>query len=200
MKILIVTGPPYSGKGTQCEIISKAIGFKTISTGDRCRQEKESQTEIGLIMSRYEEKGDLVPDPVMKNLFSQILDENSGEKGIILDGYPRTKPQVDDLIALVRSKKEQISLVINIDVPKDELLARAMKRAASSNRKDDQDPAIHLKRVQIFEESTRPAIAYMKTLLPVVVIDGMGDIDTITKRIMGVIEKDYYSGPDATFD
>ncbi len=104
------------------------------------RQEKSNKTEIGLIMSKFEEKGDLVPDSIMKNLFNQIIDENKNEKGIILDGYPRTKAQVDDLIELLNSKNEDISLVINIDVPKNELLIRANKRAEVSSREDDKDP------------------------------------------------------------
>ena len=183
MKILIVTGPPYSGKGTQCEILSRTMGYTHLSTGDRCRKEKEDRTAIGEIMSQYEEKGDLVPDSIMKTLFSQIVDENKGQKGIILDGYPRTIPQVDDLIELVSAKKEEISLVINIDVPKDELLARALKRAETSTREDDKNPETHLKRVMVFETATRPAIEYMKTKLRVTDIDGIGPIDEITGRI-----------------
>ncbi|WP_431215144.1 adenylate kinase family protein [Puia sp. P3] len=139
MKIIIVMGPPYSGKGTQCEIISKALGFEHISTGERCRQEKLNKTEIGQIMASFEEKGDLVPDAIMKKLFGQIIDENKKNKGIILDGYPRTKKQVDDLIELTKARNEKISLVINIDVPKHELLKRAAKRAEVSNREDDKD-------------------------------------------------------------
>lgn len=183
MKILIITGPPYSGKGTQCEILSKTLHFTHLSTGDRCRQEKASRTEIGLIMSRYEEKGDLVPDSIMKTLFGQILDENRSRAGIILDGYPRTKPQVDDLIELVAAKGLEIARVINIRVPREELLQRAMKRAADSKREDDRDPETHLKRVHIFEEQTLPAIAYMRTKLSIADIDGMGRIDEITGRI-----------------
>ena len=101
MKILIITGPPYSGKGTQCEILKNLLNYKHISTGDRCRLEKEQGTEIGKELSKYEKKGDLVPDQIIKTLFSQILDENRSEEGIILDGYPRTIPQMDDLLALV---------------------------------------------------------------------------------------------------
>lgn len=183
MKILIVTGPPYSGKGTQCEIISKALHFIHLSTGDRCRQEKANRTEIGKILTQYEEKGDLVPDSIMKTLFSKILDENRTEKGIILDGYPRTKPQVDHLLELAKAKNQEVSLVINIEVQKEELLARALKRAADSNREDDKDPETHLKRVRIFEAATRPAIDYMKTLFAVADVDGMGTIEEITRRI-----------------
>ncbi|WP_108866500.1 adenylate kinase family protein [Aquimarina aquimarini] len=183
MEILIITGPPYSGKGTQCELLNKQLNFKHISTGDRCRLEKENGTGIGKIMSEYEEKGDLVPDSIMKDLFSEILDENKSNSGIILDGYPRTKAQVDDLLELVCSKKMKIGKVLNIDVPKPELLIRAKKRAETSNRKDDKDPKIHTKRIEVFEESTRPAVEYMKSKIKVLTFDGLGTIEEITKRI-----------------
>lgn len=183
MEILIITGPPYSGKGTQCEILKEELKFQHISTGDRCRSEKQNETEIGKIMSEYEEKGDLVPDSIMKDLFSKILDENKSNNGIILDGYPRTEPQVNDLMELVESKNMKIGKVINIDVPKTELLKRAQKRAETSNRKDDKDAAIHIKRIEVFESSTRPAIEYMKSKIKVLTFDGLGTIDEITKRI-----------------
>lgn len=183
MEILIITGPPYSGKGTQCEILKEELQFEHISTGDRCRLEKQNETEIGKIMSQYEEKGDLVPDSIMKDLFSKILDENIKANGIILDGYPRTEPQVNDLLELVKSKNLKIGKVINIDVPKEELLKRAKKRAETSNRKDDKDANIHLKRIEVFESSTRPAIEYMKSKIKVLTFDGMGTIEEITKRI-----------------
>jgi adenylate kinase len=183
MEILIITGPPYSGKGTQCNVIKELLGFEHVSTGDKCREEKQKETEIGKIMSQYEEKGNLVPDSIMKDLFSKILDENKAKKGIILDGYPRTIAQVDDLLELVHSKKLKIGKVLNIDVPKSELLIRAQKRAETSTRKDDKDPEIHVKRIEVFEESTRPAIEYMKSKIKVLTFDGLGTIEEITERI-----------------
>ncbi|UZR93824.1 adenylate kinase family protein [Chondrinema litorale] len=183
MEILIITGPPYSGKGTQCDILKEQLDFTHISTGDRCRSEKQNKTEIGKIMSAYEEKGDLVPDSIMKDLFSQILDENKDKNGIILDGYPRTKSQVDDLIDLTNAKNLQIGKVLNIEVPKEELLKRAKKRAETSTRKDDKDASIHLKRIDVFESSTKPAVEYMKTKLKVDSFNGLGSVDDITDRI-----------------
>jgi adenylate kinase len=183
MEILIITGPPYSGKGTQCAILKEQLNFEHISTGDRCRLEKQNGTNIGKIMSEYEEKGDLVPDSIMKDLFSKILDENTSKAGIILDGYPRTKAQVDDLMELVDSKNKEIGKVLNIDVPKSELLIRAKKRAETSNRKDDKNPNIHVKRIEVFENSTRPAIEYMKSKIRVLTFDGLGSIYEITERI-----------------
>ena len=183
MKILLVTGPPYSGKGTQCEILEKELRFKHISTGERIRSEKKLKTDIGKTMSEYEEKGDLVPDSIMKDLLGKIIDENSNEKGIILDGYPRTESQVDTLIELLNEKDQKIDKVINIELAKEELLIRAKKRAEDSDRSDDKDSQTHIKRIEVFESSNRPAIEYMKTQFDVISIDGLGNIDKITKEI-----------------
>lgn len=183
MKILIITGPPYCGKGTQCEILKAQLDFIHLSTGDRIRLEKKNKTAFGKIMRAYEERGELVPDSLMKELIGQIIDENIQAKGIILDGYPRTKVQVDTLLDLVREKGKSIQKVLNIEVPKDELLLRAKKRAEMSTREDDQDPSMHFKRIEIFEIATRPAIEYMKQKLPVVTINGLGGIEEITNKI-----------------
>jgi adenylate kinase len=183
MEILIITGPPYSGKGTQCELLKTNLGFTHISTGDRIRNEKENKTSIGIVMSDFEEKGNLVPDEIMGDLIGQIIDENINSKGIILDGYPRTKSQVDTILSLLVAKKLDVKLVINIDVPKEELLVRAKKRALISNRKDDQNLDTHLKRIKIFDEETRLAIEYMNEKFEIINIDGLGTIENITKTI-----------------
>ena len=183
MEILIITGPPYSGKGTQCDLLKTNLGFSHISTGDRIRKEKDLQSPIGSTMTAYEENGILVPDEIMQDLIGQIIDENLNEKGIILDGYPRTKSQVDTILNVLADKKLRVSIVINIEVPKDELLARAKKRAQNSNRKDDQNLDTHLKRINIFETETRPAIEYMKSKFQVVNINGLATIENITQTI-----------------
>ena len=76
MEILIITGPPYSGKGTQCELLKILLGFTHISTGDRIRKEKEEKSPIGKIVMEYEESGALVPDEIMQDLIGLIIDEN----------------------------------------------------------------------------------------------------------------------------
>ncbi|XZF12551.1 adenylate kinase family protein [Chitinophagaceae bacterium MMS25-I14] len=187
MKILVITGPPYSGKGTQCEILKNELGYTHISTGDRIRAEKELGTEIGKIMQSYEEQGNLVPDAIMKQLLGNIIEEHAQETGIILDGYPRTAPQVDTLVEALSERGKAVNQVINIEVPKDELLARAAKRAETSQRADDKDSNIHFKRIDVFETATRPAIEYMKTVFTVNTIDGMGTIDEITGKIKSLI-------------
>ena len=183
MEILIITGPPYSGKGTQCEILKTSLDFNHVSTGDRVRREKEENTPIGKVMKSYEENGQLVPDEIMQQLIEQIIDENLHAKGIILDGYPRTRSQVNTIADLLAVKNLDVRNVINIDVPKEELLIRAKKRAEVSNRKDDLNYDIHLKRIEIFEQETRPAIEFMKEKFKVIDINGLGTIDSITKAI-----------------
>jgi len=190
MKILLMTGPPFSGKGTQCEILSREFKFKHISTGERCRFEKDNNTKIGLIMSEYEEKGNLVPDSIMKTLFDQIIEENSKEDGIILDGYPRTIAQVKDLAELLDLKFHTNAIVVNLDVSKEELIKRAVKRSKKSNRRDDQDSNIQLKRIEVFEKFTRPAIEYMKYKFKVLTYSGTGKIDEIAHSIFQGIKRE----------
>lgn len=184
MQILVVTGPPYSGKGTQCTELKKKLAYKHLSTGDRIREEKKQGTSRALAMKRYEEEGNLVPDSMMLELIEDMVEENRHELGIILDGYPRTIPQVDALLEMLDKKSLHIAKVINIEVPSDELLVRAKKRAEESKRKDDDDPETHFKRIRIFEAETRPAIEYFKSKVEVTDIDGLGEIEEITERIL----------------
>lgn len=183
MDIIIITGPPYSGKGTQCEFLKENFQLTHVSTGELIRSEKENKTELGRLMSEYADRGELVPDEVMKSLLAKAIDENLGNRGIILDGYPRTIPQVDTLLALTQEKNTPITYVLNIEVPMEELLKRAQKRAKASGRLDDQDPEIHTKRIGIFESSTKPAIEYLKSKLNVLNINGLGKIEDITALI-----------------
>lgn len=190
MQILVITGPPYSGKGTQCEILEETLNFKHISTGERIRTEKDNNTKIGLIMKEYEEKGLLVPDEIMAELLAQIIVENEKGKGIIFDGYPRTSPQVDTLIKLLKEKNKEVNQVINIEVPKKELLNRARERARNSTREDDKDVKTHLKRIEVFEENTKPAIEYLRVKIKVDDIDGIGTIEEITNRIKSKLRQE----------
>lgn len=188
MEFIIVTGPPYSGKGTQCELIEEHFNYKHVSTGDICRAEKAKNSSLGKIVSEYDIKGDLVPDHIMKELLSAFVEDNSQEELIILDGYPRTKKQVKDLEEILIDKQIEIRSVINIEVPKATLLERAKKRAETSDREDDKDPETHLKRIEIFQEETLPAIEYMKDYFKVDNLSGLGSINEIFQKVIKSIE------------
>ena len=189
MKIIIITGPPYSGKGTQCEKLLEDYDLVHVSTGEHIRQEKEDNTELGRIMSDYDVKGLLVPDEIMKKLLDKLITENLDSKGVILDGYPRTIPQVNDLIDVLKQKNLTIDKVLNIEVSHEELLIRAKERAESSDREDDKDIETHHRRIRVFKEETLPAIEFMKNQFEVDTFDGMGSIKEVTSRIKACIQK-----------
>lgn len=184
MEILIITGPPYSGKGTQCLALKNILGFKHISTGDRCRLEKRNNSYIGRILSKYETLGELVPDHIMRKLLNRILDENVNERGLILDGYPRTINQVNYLLKLVKLKVISINKVFQIEVEKKELIKRGIHRATKSNRQDDQDPRIRERRIEIYEKMIKPSIEHMKTKLNVFTCYSDGTKEELTQKII----------------
>ena len=188
MRFLIITGPPFSGKGTQCTFIQKEINCTHVSTGDLCRNEKAKGSDLGRQIADYDTKGDLVPDSIMNTLLAQFLDSHSQENAVILDGYPRTKKQVNDLIGILTERNIEVELVLNIQVPETELLKRAQERAKTSKRLDDKDPEVHIKRIRLFEQETKPAIDYMKSKFQVVDIDGMGSIGVTSEIIRSHIQ------------
>lgn len=181
MELLIITGAPYSGKGTQCEFLKEYLGYKHISMGDVCRSEKEKGTELGKIMSEYHEKGNLVPNQYIEEIFEKLIEDNIDEKGIILDGHPRTLSQVDQIVKMI--EKVHVQNVINIDVEESTLLERAKERAKNSDRPDDKDPTLHTKRIEVFKESTLPAVEYMSKILPFVNIDGNGTVEETREKV-----------------
>ena len=120
----------------------------------------------------------------MKNILIQILEENKQKEGLILDGYPRTKNQVDAFIELLNKKNIYIENIVSIYLPEEELIKRAKKRAETSNRKDDKDIIVIYRRIDIFESKTRPAIEYLKTKFNVIEVDGLGNIQDVTDSIL----------------
>jgi adenylate kinase len=183
MKLLVITGPPYSGKGTQCEILEKQLQYEHLSTGDVVRKEKDNDTAYARKAKEYSDAGELVPDHMMKDLLQSVIEQFQGKTGIILDGYPRTQPQVDTLIELIAEVGLEAGNVINVQVPHDELLKRAGIRAETSNRADDKNVKTRHKRINDFEEQTKPAIEYMRTKFNVIDIDGMHSVEAVTKAI-----------------
>lgn len=188
MKILIMTGAPYSGKGTQCELLEKEFGYKQISLGELCRAEKSKETAEGYIIAKQEETGDLVPNYIIKTLFTNALSDNKEKEGVIIDGYPRTNEQVDDLFNILSDNNLTIDKIFNIDVKEDILLQRAKERAKNSTRVDDKDPEIHLNRLNIFNEITKPCINYMNNIKEIINFEGNKPIDELYNEIKEQID------------
>lgn len=132
--IIIMLGAPGTGKGTVAGILQEKKGFKQISTGDIFRKNIKEQTELGKIADSYISKGSLVPDDITVELVKSVLDNEDIEKGIILDGFPRTINQAEELDKYLKSKDNKVDLVVNLTTPEKEIIERIVNRRVCSNQ------------------------------------------------------------------
>lgn len=134
MKRLIILGAPGSGKGSQCKWITKDYNVPHISTGDIFRKNISEGTELGKKAKEYMDKGALVPDELVIDLLKARLDEaDCVENGFLLDGFPRTLSQAEALSEYLDSKGIALDKVINLDVPDEEIMSRALNRRTCEN-------------------------------------------------------------------
>ena len=134
MKRLIILGAPGSGKGSQCKWITKDYNVPHISTGDIFRKNISEGTELGKKAKEYMDKGALVPDELVIDLLKSRLDEaDCVEQGFLLDGFPRTLSQAEALSEYLDSKGIALDKVINLDVPDEEIMSRALNRRTCEN-------------------------------------------------------------------
>ncbi len=183
MKLLIM-GPPGAGKGTQAKILSTKFNLVHLSTGDILRSEIKKGSPIGLEAQLYMNAGNLVPDKVLLAMMETTL-ENFKDKGLILDGFPRTIPQAEGLTSIFESLNQKIDYVINIYVNKDVLINRLVERAEKSGRADDTKEVI-VNRQKVYHKLTTPLIEYYKS--EIINIDGGGSIEEVTPRILNIIK------------
>ncbi|OJW82964.1 MAG: adenylate kinase [Bacteroidetes bacterium 46-16] len=185
---LILFGPPGSGKGTQSTNIVKSYNLQHISTGDLLRDEVSRQTPLGVEAQKYMDQGFLVPDEVVIGMISGKIDENPGVRGIIFDGFPRTKAQAEALDKLLEFKNTQIHLVLSLEVPEDELVRRMLGRAATSDRSDDNEEVIS-KRIKEYHAKTAPVAEYYDAQGKLERIKGDLDIQDTFKLLSREIDK-----------
>ena len=130
---LILLGAPGAGKGTVAKLLVDNYGIVQISTGDILRGAVKAGTEIGKKAEEYMKRGDLVPDSVIMGIMEERLQEDDCTKGFILDGFPRTIPQAEELGGLLKKLNIELDLIVNLDVPEAELLKRLTSRRTCSN-------------------------------------------------------------------
>jgi adenylate kinase len=132
MKIVLL-GAPGAGKGTIAKLLTDNDGSVQISTGDILRGAVKAGSELGKEAKGYMERGDLVPDSLIMNIMEARLQEPDCQKGYLLDGFPRTIPQAEELKKLLQKLGMKLDLVANLDVPKDVILDRLTTRRTCSN-------------------------------------------------------------------
>lgn len=185
---IVIFGPPGSGKGTQSEKIIEKYGFTHISTGDLLRNEITQNTQLGAIAKSYIDKGELVSDKLIIDMIDLKIEKMINIPGVIFDGFPRTADQAAALKDLLKAHKEKVNLVINLNVDRQELISRLLKRGETSGRSDDNLETIE-KRLKVYEDQTSPVLNFYKKEGNLLDIKGVGEIDEIFSMICASIDK-----------
>jgi adenylate kinase len=186
---IIIFGAPGSGKGTQSERITEKYNLLHISTGDMLRAEIAAKTELGELANSYISKGQLLPDQVIIDMLAKKLtDTAAGHKGVIFDGFPRTVAQAEALDVLLKKNKQDVSIMLELDVEKEELITRLLKRGQETGRSDDNLEVIQ-NRLEVYHNQTAPVIDYYKAAGKYTHIKGTGSIDEIFGRIAIALDK-----------
>ena len=183
---VVFMGPPGAGKGTQAQIVSAALGIPHISTGDLFRANVGGGTPLGLEAKRYMDAGEYVPDSVTNGMVRSRIAEPDCSPGFLLDGYPRTLDQVAELDAMLAEGGASLDRVVELTVVTDEVVERLLLRAQTSGRSDDTEDVIR-RRLEVYTEQTEPLTSVYSDRGILVRVDGMGEIDDITARVLAAL-------------
>jgi len=184
---LLIIGPPGAGKGTQAALIAESFGIPAISTGDIFRFNVKNETELGKKAKAFMDRGEYVPDSLTNELVRDRLSHDDAGRGFLLDGYPRTVDQVDELDAILNEMGRKLDVVIQLAADNDELVRRLASRAEIEGRADD-TPEVIRRRLEVYDEQTAVLIDIYAGRGLVARIDGLGDIAEVTGRIIEALE------------
>jgi adenylate kinase len=184
---LILMGPPGAGKGTQAKVVADHFGIPAISTGDIFRANVSEGTDLGRKAQEYMDAGEYVPDEVTNLMVRNRIDEPDAEPGFLLDGYPRTLAQVEELDSMIKFTGHELDAVVVLTVEREELVQRLIKRAETDGRSDDTEEVIR-RRQEVYAEQTEPLIDVYRDRNLLIEVDGMGEVDEVTKRIFAALE------------
>ncbi|ALX65587.1 adenylate kinase [Microbacterium sp. XT11] len=183
---LLIVGPQGSGKGTQGVRIAESYGIPVVSTGDIFRANIKQGTPLGQQVTEILDRGDLVPDELTSEIVRDRLSQDDAVNGFLLDGYPRNTTQVAHLDAFLAEQGHALDAVILLDVPREESISRLTLRATEQGRTDDTPEAI-AHRLDIYEQETAPIIDVYDERGIVDRVDGTGELDEITDRILAAL-------------
>jgi adenylate kinase len=184
---LILMGPPGAGKGTQAKVVADHFGVPAISTGDIFRFNVSEGTELGVKAKEYMDAGEYVPDEITNLMVRNRIDEPDAEPGFLLDGYPRTLAQVEELDGMIKFTGHELDAVVVLTVDPEELVQRLLSRAETDGRSDDTEDVIR-RRQEVYAEQTEPLIGVYRDRNLLIEVDGMGEVDDVTKRIFDALD------------
>lgn len=183
---LLLIGAPGAGKGTQAEKLSAAFSIPAISTGDIFRHNVKNETELGKKAKAFMDRGEYVPDSLTNDLVRDRLQQDDAKSGFLLDGYPRTADQVAELDKILLGQGESLSAVVKLTADTDEVVRRLLNRAIEQGRADDTEDVIR-RRLDLYEEQTAPLTDVYASRGLLISIDGLGEVEEVTARIMEAI-------------
>jgi len=192
--ILMLLGPPGAGKGTQSQIISEKLGLPQLSTGDMLRAAVKAGTPVGLKAKKIMAEGGLVSDEIVVGIIADRISEPDCARGFILDGFPRTLLQADELDDLLKSKGRRIDCVIELKVDDTKLVeriecrARETRAAGGTVRADDNAEALKTRLIAYYRE-TAPLIGYYYARKLLKSVDGMAPIEDVGRQISAVLNQ-----------
>ena len=183
MRIVFI-GPPGAGKGTQAERLIETYTMAHLSTGDMLRAARDAKTEVGLKADKYMSAGELVPDEIIVAIIAERLAQPDCGRGYLLDGFPRTIAQAEALDAMLAEKDTPLDVVLELQVPEEELF----ERLAGRGRADD-TPDVIRQRLVAYRKQTEPLLEYYSGQKLLRSIDGLGSIDEIFQRAKAVLDE-----------
>lgn len=180
---LVIFGRQGAGKGTQCARLIERYGVAHISTGDMLRSAVSAGTELGLKAKAIMDAGNLVGDDIMVGIVRERLAEDDAvTNGFVLDGFPRTTAQAEALVMILGS--DSLHAAIDVDVPVEEVTLRMKARG----RDDDTDEGI-ARRLELYEQETRPVLEWFAARDLLVTIDGFEAEDVVAERVTNAIDE-----------
>lgn len=193
---LLLIGPPGAGKGTQAVVLASTYKVPAISTGDIFRSNVANETELGLQVKAIMAAGEYVPDSLTNAVVANRLAEADAQAGFLLDGYPRTTDQVNELDQMLETQSSALDVVVVIKADTDEVVSRLLKRAVVDGRTDDTEDVIR-HRLALYEEQTAPLVALYEKKNLVVTVDGLGAVVDVTARIISALSARGITAPAA---
>ncbi len=211
--IVLLFGPPGSGKGTQAKDLSARLGVPHVATGDIFRKHLKEGTELGKLARGYMDRGELVPDSVTCDLVAWRLSEPDAVGGVLFDGFPRSVAQARWLVDWLGARQRSVTAVVNLLVPRALILERMSGRRTCKScgepyhvtynpapgglcskcgsadvvqRADDAESVV-LDRLQVYADQTFPCIEVLRAVAPIHDVDGVGDIAAVRGRVYAAL-------------
>jgi adenylate kinase len=201
---VVLLGPPGAGKGTQAQIIAERLGVPAISTGDIFRANVSGQTELGQQAKTYMDAGDLVPDEITVAMVKDRLAEPDAKAGFLLDGFPRTIAQAEQLRESLAELGHRLDCVLELVVDQEELVRRLSGRRMLVDgqmvQRDDDKPETVRHRLEVYREQTAPLSGFYERAGLLARIDAIGEIDEVTQRALEALGADQALAQDAAGD